>query len=521
MAAPEAPRQATAGPAPLMRRLRVLVFIVAYKAETTIREVLTRIPSSLAEEYDVEVLVIDDSSDDRTFELGERARREGLIPYRLTVLFNPENQGYGGNQKIGFRYAIDRGYDIVALVHGDGQYAPERLPELIAPIAAGEADAVFGSRMLTPGGALRGGMPLYKFVGNKILTRYQNLAMRAKLSEWHSGYRVYATAALRQVPFDLNADVFHFDTEIIIQLMFAGQRIREVPIPTFYGDEISRVNGIRYAWDVVKAVTAARFHDANLLYARRFDCRQVDRATIAARRDRRYEAMRAEAVALVQPGSRAMVLGSAGADIAEDLRARGVSVRERALASLVERAAPDPLSPHGFTTVYAPLDLADVDAVIVLDVVERVVSPELFLEHLRHATRFAPDIRLIVGCGNAGFIVTRVQQLLGHASYGRGGIMNRGHLRLFTLASLRRAFLQAGFRVTAVRGLPAPYPIVFGDGVRATLFGALNRALIALSRSLFAHQLLLVAQPRRSLDLLLREAERQSRARAAAISDAP
>src|SRR5262245_51436661 len=165
------------------KRPRVLVFIVAYKAETTIRQVLTRIPPALADSYDVEVLVIDDSSDDQTFELGERGRREGLIPFKLTVLFNPENQGYGGNQKIGFRYAIDHGFDIVALVHGDGQYAPECLSELLAPVAQNEADAVLGSRMLTAGGARRGGMPLYKYVGNKILTRYQNLAMRARLSE--------------------------------------------------------------------------------------------------------------------------------------------------------------------------------------------------------------------------------------------------------------------------------------------------------------------------------------------------
>ncbi len=500
------------------RRVRVLVFIVAYKAETTIRQVLTRIPASLAEKYDVEVLVIDDSSDDRTFEHGELARREGLIPFKLTVLFNPENQGYGGNQKIGFRYAIDRGFDIVALVHGDGQYAPERLPELLAPIAGGEADAVFGSRMLTPGGARRGGMPLYKFVGNKILTRYQNLVMGAHLSEWHSGYRVYATAALRRIPFDLNADVFHFDTEIIIQLMLAGLRIREIAIPTFYGDEISRVNGMRYAWDVVKAVTSARLFRANLLYDHRFDCQPVDRAALAARRDRRYETMRAAAVALVQPGTRAIVLGNAGADIAEDLRARGVTVEELPLAAIVRRAAPDPLSPQGFTMAYAPLDFAGVDAVVMLDVIERVPSPELFLAHLRRAARFAPDVRLVVGCGNAGFLVTRLQQLLGHATYGRGTIMNRGHLRLFTYASLRRAFVQAAFRITSVRGLPAPFPIVFGDGVLAALLGAINRGLITVRRSLFSHQLLLVAQPRRSLDHLLREAERQSEARAATIA---
>ncbi len=124
------------------------------------------------EEYEVEVLVLDDSSKDLTFEKSREAVRDGAIPFPLHVLFNPVNQGYGGNQKIGYHFAIERGFDFVALVHGDGQYAPECLPELVRPLRDGEADAVFGSRMLEKAAALRGGMPLYKYVGNKILTAF-------------------------------------------------------------------------------------------------------------------------------------------------------------------------------------------------------------------------------------------------------------------------------------------------------------------------------------------------------------
>src|SRR5437762_8810083 len=153
--------------APPPRRPRLLILIVAYNAEKTIAGVLARVPPSLADEYHVEVLVLDDSSHDRTFEASRHAQGAGTVPFPLNVLFNPVNQGYGGNQKIGYHFAIERGFDFVALVHGDGQYAPESLPQLVKPLADGDADAVFGSRMLTEGGALRGGMPLYKFVGNK------------------------------------------------------------------------------------------------------------------------------------------------------------------------------------------------------------------------------------------------------------------------------------------------------------------------------------------------------------------
>ena len=155
-------------------RRRILIFIVAYNAERTIKDVLRRVPAALRE-HDTEILVIDDSSQDRTFEKGHEAVIAGDSPFPVTVLFNPVNQGYGGNQKIGFHYAIEKDFDVVALVHGDGQYAPECLPDLLQPILDGEADAVFGSRMMGRWDALRGGMPLYKFVGNKVLTAYQNL----------------------------------------------------------------------------------------------------------------------------------------------------------------------------------------------------------------------------------------------------------------------------------------------------------------------------------------------------------
>src|SRR5688572_25854483 len=128
------------------RKPRVLVFIVAYYAESTILDVLERIPE--LPDYETEVLIIDDGSSDATYALAERLRRLGRYRHPLTVLTNPVNQGYGGNQKLGYHYAIENGFDFVALLHGDGQYAPEMLSELLTPLARGDADVVMGSRML-------------------------------------------------------------------------------------------------------------------------------------------------------------------------------------------------------------------------------------------------------------------------------------------------------------------------------------------------------------------------------------
>src|ERR1019366_8595823 len=132
---------------------RLLVFVPAYHAEATITGVISRIPCSLTDRYDVDVLIIDDSSRDQTFARGIEASRLANLPFNVRVLYNPVNLGYGGNQKIGYRYAIEKGYDLVAMLHGDGQYAPEALPDLLEPFRDDDVAAVFGSRMLISGDA--------------------------------------------------------------------------------------------------------------------------------------------------------------------------------------------------------------------------------------------------------------------------------------------------------------------------------------------------------------------------------
>src|SRR6516164_10309071 len=256
-------------------RPRLLVFVIAYQAESTLVQVLERIPRSVFRDWDCELLVVDDASRDRTFDIG-REYQEAHPDLPLTVLRNTYNQGYGGNQKVGYAYAIAEGFDVVAMVHGDGQYAPEELPRLLQPLLEGTADAVFGSRMMTRFGALKGGMPLYKFVGNRILTAFQNAVLGTQLSEFHSGYRLYRVSTLARLPLELNSNDFHFDTEIILQLLNARARIVELPIPTFYGDEVCHVDGMKYAKDVLYATLQNVAHRSGLLHQRRFDPRDAE-----------------------------------------------------------------------------------------------------------------------------------------------------------------------------------------------------------------------------------------------------
>ena len=228
--------------------MKIGVLIVAYNAEDTLARVLDRIPSDFAQQID-SILVCDDASTDNTHQVSLKYKSGSILP--LTIVRHEINLGYGGNQKTGYQWALEKDLDAVILLHGDGQYAPEYLPQMVEPIISGRADVVFGSRMITQGGARKGGMPRCKYIGNKILTYLQNRLAKVSLTEWHSGYRAYSVSALRKVNFMKNSDYFDFDSQIILQMIGARQRIIEIEIPTFYGDEISRVNGIKYGLKIL------------------------------------------------------------------------------------------------------------------------------------------------------------------------------------------------------------------------------------------------------------------------------
>ena len=479
---------------------RVLIFIVAYNAETTISSVLSRIPAELRNP-NVEVLIIDDSSKDNTFAAGlEHANRES--GFRITILRNPENQRYGGNQKLGYRYAIDNGFDIVALVHGDGQYAPEKLPDLIEPFIKGEADAVFGSRMMRKSDALAGGMPLYKWIGNQVLTTFENFVLGTNLSEFHSGYRLYSVEALKKLPFERNANDFHFDTDIIIQLHFAGMRIVELPIPTFYGDEICRVNGMKYAWDCCKAVVRAKLHSKNLLYDRKFDVGPVEE-TYDLKLG--YDSSHERAIKSVKPGARLLDIGCGRGYVAE------IMAEKAAHVTGLDQYSPDkstkPNVDYRKWDIEAepvPVDISDYDQVFMLDIIEHLKDPEVFMEMLgEKAGHKRPEI--VLTTANIAFFVTRFMLLLGQFNYGRKGILDRTHTRLFTRNSLRELFEQTGYNVIEMRGIPAPFPKVIGNGVLGKIVMAINTFLcrIPFLRSLFTYQLYVRAQPRPTVPALL------------------
>jgi glycosyltransferase involved in cell wall biosynthesis len=210
---------------------KIVVVMPAHNAAKT----LSRTVSAIPPEWVDDIILVDDKSSDDTVTLAR-----GL---ELHVLWHPHNVGYGGNQKTCYLEALQRGADVVVMVHPDGQYDPTLIPEMVRPILAGEADLVMGSRLAVPGMALKGGMPRHKFVINRMMSTIQNLVLRTGLSELHSGYRAYSRELLLTVPFLRNSLDFSFDSEMLAQAVMFDFRLAEVPAPTRYFQDASSIGG--------------------------------------------------------------------------------------------------------------------------------------------------------------------------------------------------------------------------------------------------------------------------------------
>jgi 2-polyprenyl-3-methyl-5-hydroxy-6-metoxy-1,4-benzoquinol methylase len=424
---------------------QVAIVVVAYNAVTTLERTLERIPSEVWELVS-EVCVFDDASSDHTYEAGlDFRRREGLD--KLRVYRNRTNQGYGGNQKLAYRYAISKGYDIAVLLHGDGQYAPEVMMRLLEPLLEERADAVMGSRMMVSGEALHGGMPLYKWVGNRILSGFENLVLHEDLTEYHSGYRAYNLDGLAELPLERNTDDFHFDTQIIVQLMAAGKKIVEVPIPTYYGDEICYVDGLHYAANVARSVLRYKLHSLGLRSAPEYDVASAQQTYPA--RARPYQ-VHDRIARRVPSGSKVLEVGCGEGHLSRLLASKGCVVDgvDKAVGDKAREACRSVVEADLDEEVDAVFDELDdeYDYVVAGDVLEHLRFPQTVLEEVGDV--LAPRGRLIASTGNVAHWFIRLQLLTGNFQYTPRGILDATHLRLYTRESFQRLLEDSGFEVS-------------------------------------------------------------------------
>ena len=235
---------------------KIIVVLPAYNAEKTIAQTIAEIPLDLVDEY----VVVDDASTDNTIQVASNLNVKNLIKH-------DKNRGYGGNQKTCYDTALSLNGDIVIMLHPDYQYTPKLIPSMAHMIASGLYPVVIASRILGKG-ALKGGMPKYKYISNRFLTWFQNLLINQKLSEYHSGYRAFSREVLETVNYHANSDDFVFDNQMLTQIFMAGYEIAEITCPTKYFEEASSINlrrSIKYGMGVLKTSLGYFFHKTGLI----------------------------------------------------------------------------------------------------------------------------------------------------------------------------------------------------------------------------------------------------------------
>ncbi len=468
---------------------RVGVLVVAYNAATTLARTLDRLPESFIAGVD-HILIGDDASDDDTHAVATAYQRGSSLP--LTVVRHPKNLGYGGNQKAGYEWAISHGLDVVVLLHGDGQYAPEVIQSVVDPLLQGDADAVFGSRMLTKGSARAGGMPAYKFVGNRILTTMQNSLTGLGLSEWHSGYRAYRVDALNDIEFTSYSDDFDFDTEIILGLHAAGKRIVEVPIPTYYGDEICYVNGLKYARDVTKDVVRYRLRRIGFGSATAGPAPATDPYELKPSRHSSHGRLLTW-LAARQP-SRVLDVGCSDGHFGALARAQGHTVVGVDIVKhdgVAERL-------DGFVEADLNVSMPDTgepfDVVVAADVLEHVIDPARLLADI--SDRLRPGGTILVSVPNFGHWYPRGRVALGRFDYDQRGPLDEGHVRFFTRRSFEKLVASCSLRIVGRDTVGSPIDVLgrgregTAVGSVASTLGAVDRAATTVWPTLFGYQFL-------------------------------
>ncbi len=470
-------RSTSAPAAETSARPRVGVLVVAYNAATTLVATLDRLPESFTDSLD-HIMVCDDASADDTYEIGLAYQKRSTLP--LTVVKHPRNLGYGGNQKAGYKWAIEHGLDIVVLLHGDGQYAPEIIEDVVAPLLAGEADAVFGSRMMEKGLALKGGMPMYKYVGNRILTTMQNTLAGTRLTEWHSGYRAYRTSALASLDLDSYTDEFDFDTEIILGLVSGGHTIKEVPIPTYYGDEICYVNGLKYARDVTADMVRFKARNLGLTTSLTTDTTRLsvvdDSAAYALKPSPHSSHGQLLAWLTDHAPARVLDVGCSDGAFGKLARQHGHHVTGVDIVTLP--------GVHDNLDVFHEIDLTrDADAIegtydfiVAGDVLEHVTDPHALLSTL--ATKLNPGGEILISIPNFGHWYPRTRTALGLFDYDERGPLDVGHVRFFTRRSFDKLIKACNLHTLEATAVPSPTDVL----TRTTTSSKAKKALQTAGR---------------------------------------
>lgn len=467
------------------------ILIISYNASGHIESTLSRIPEA-AYSFIKEIFIFDDCSPDNTYQVASALKENSLWKDKLNIYKNPRNLRYGGNQKAGYNYAINRGIDYVIMLHGDGQYAPEYIPDLILPALEKHYEVVFGSRLINQKDALKGGMPLYKFIGNQILSKFENIILGTHLHEFHSGYRMYSTKFLQQVPFEQNTNDFHFDTQIIIQCRALGVEIHEVPIKTYYGEEECNVNGIRYAKDVVLSVLEYRLHQMHIIRRGRYF---VNSDFIYTRKHSPFSSHEKILKKLPSSGKKLLEFGGGNGVLYQSMTDKGLEV----ICADIQRTPYSRVPEERFinlkeTELKSLGPGREFDYVVLSDNLPKMVDDHRFLDSIKRYVKL--DGKVIVVVPNIAIWFYRLSLLIGRFNYDNKGILDRKNLHFYTRSTIYQAMERAGYKIESVSYSGLPFEVVFESLGKSNLLKAVDSIynfFVSAWPTLFAYQFIIDA----------------------------
>jgi SAM-dependent methyltransferase len=465
------------------RDKKIAIYVVAQDAVRSLAGVLDRIPTPVRQRVN-EIFVCDAASHDDTYLVGVGYKEVSGIE-NLTVV-RGRGGGFGANNKDALAHCRRQGFDVVVLLHADGKYAPEAIDDLLQPLLRDDVDAVFGSRFLGES-PLRGGIPLHKYLVMRAFIALQKRLIGMGLTDYHCGYRAYSVPALSELPIDLSSDQMVFDTEIVIQMKQKDLRIAEVPVPTYTGAETNGLRGVRYGVQVLRALLQFWLHTKGLREYPKFAITEKYRYKASP------DASHQKILSLIDKDRRTVLdVGCGGGFLSEALAVRGntvVGVDTRRVPGVEERVG---------TFLQVDLDRDPVpwsgepfSFIVLADLLEHLREPRSLLDQCHKL--LADDGALIVSVPNVAHWSVRFALLFGRFRYRARGILDRSHLRFFTLSSIRTELEDAGFRVDRVEATAAPFdellPGRTGSGLtRLQTLG--NR----LWREFFAYQFVLRAR---------------------------
>tara|TARA_B100000686_G_C16761184_1_gene958805 strand:- start:172 stop:1695 length:1524 start_codon:yes stop_codon:yes gene_type:complete len=484
-----------------MKEKILICLYTVNKNEKLVLDILDQIPKAVAN-WDHEILILINSSGNSISKAVDNSIKK-YKNFNIRILFNLQHLGYGGNQKLAFYYAIKHNFDFVLLIAGSGQYAPEQLEKLAFSLASSSSQALIGSRFLEKSNNIKNQMPLYKYLGIKTITLLQNLILGMKFSEYHSGFRIYKTKALAEIPYAFNSNGRQFDTEVLIQLKLRGFKLQELPVSSLSGKAHPISDYIHYGIGSILVSLKTRLHQISLSYERKFDIGNISTDGYKDEIKLGYPSSHQFAIDEVIKKHRVLDIGCGNALIGTELKNQGCYVEGIDFESSKGENNIDKFTQLNLNNNNLEIPVNKFDYVLLMDVLEHLDEPENFVYNLRvKAKGKAPKI--IVSVPNIGFINNRIQLLFGRFDYGIRGTMYLGHKRMFTFNAIAKLFEQAEFKITKCQGIPAPFPAAIGDNWLSRLFLGINQGLIKILPKLFSYQIFLVAVPFPTLDDLLR-----------------